>query len=83
MGRTSQDSPSVAVLPPEEGAVLADIVSAKSIKSLSGSRADCPNASGMDVMSAPLSTAVIPFSHSVLRVDVLCALHDLTSILCT
>ena len=29
----------------------------------------------MDVTSAPLSSAVIPFSHSVLRVDVSCALH--------
>ena len=43
--------------------------------SSSGSRADCPNASGMDVLSAPLDSAVVPFSHSVLRVDVSCDLH--------
>ena len=43
--------------------------------SLSGSRADCPNASGMDVSSASLSSAVVPFSHTVLRVDVSCGLH--------
>ena len=68
MARTSQDSPSVAVLPPEEGAVLADVVSVRSAGSSSGSRADFPNASGMNVSSAPLDSAVVPFSHSVLRV---------------
>ena len=45
--------------------------------SLLGSQADCPSAVGLDVTSAPLSSAVIPFSHSVLRVDVSCALHPL------
>ena len=64
MGRTSR-------------AVLADVVSVGSVGSLSGSRADCPNAVGLDVTSAPQSSAVISFSHSVLRVDVLCALHPL------
>ena len=39
------------------------------------SRADCPNTVGMDGTSAPRSSAVIPFSHSVLHVDVSCALH--------
>ena len=29
----------------------------------------------MDVLSAPLDSAVVPFSHSVLRVDVSCDLH--------
>ena len=56
-------------------AVLADVVSVGSAGSSSGSRADCPTASGMDVTSAPLSSAVVPFSHSVLRVDVSCDLH--------
>ena len=71
MGRTS-----VAVLPPEEeGAVLEDVVSVGSVGSLSGTWVDGPNASGLDVTLAPLSSAIIPFSHSVLHVDVLCALH--------
>ena len=75
MGRTSQESPSIDVLPPEEGAVLADVVSVGSVGSLSGSRADYPNAISLDVMSAPRSSAIIPFSQSVLRVDVSCTLH--------
>ena len=74
MARISQDSPSVVVLPPEEGAVLADVL-VGSTGSSSGSRVECPNASGMDVSSAPLDPAVVPFSHSVLWVDVLCDLH--------
>ena len=55
MARTSQGSPSVAVLPPDEGAVLADVDSVGFAGSLSGSRADCPNALGVDVSSAALS----------------------------
>ena len=43
--------------------------------SLSGSRADCPNASGMDVSSTSLTSAVVPFSPTVIRVDVSCDLH--------
>ena len=66
---------SIDVLPPEEGAVLADVVSVGSVGSLSGSRADYPNAISLDVTSAPRSSAVIPFSQSVLRVDVSCTLH--------
>ena len=61
-------SPSVAVLPPEEGAVLANVVSV-------GSWADYRNAVGLDVTSAPRSSVVIPFSQSVFRVDVSCELH--------
>ena len=53
MARTSQGSPSVAVLPPDEGAVLADVVSVGCAGSLSGSRADGPNASGMDCDDCP------------------------------
>ena len=67
-------------IPPEsdglvEGAVLADVVSVGSVGSTSESRVDCPNASGGEVTSAPLSSAVIPVCPSVLRVDVSCALH--------
>ena len=75
MARTSQGSPSVAVLPPDEGAILADVDSVGSAGSLSGSRADCPNASVVDVSSASLSSAVVPFSQTVLQVNVPCDLH--------
>ena len=43
--------------------------------SLSGSRADGPNASGMDVSSTSLTSAVVPFSPAVIRVDVSGVLH--------
>ena len=75
MARTSQGPPSVAVLPPDEGAVLADVDSVGSAGSLSGSQADCPNASGMDISSTSLSSAVVPFSQTVIRVDISCDLH--------
>ena len=48
MARTSQGSHSVAVIPPDEGVVLAYVDSVGRTGSLSGSRADCPNVSGMD-----------------------------------
>ena len=81
MGRTSQGSPSVAVLPPDEGAVLADVDSVRSTGSLSGSQADRPDASGVDALSAALSSAMVPFSQTILRVDVSCDLHPF--FLCT
>ena len=65
MARTSHGSPSVAVLPPDEGCV----------GSLSGSRADGPNASSMDVSSTSLTSAVVPFSPTVVWVDVSDDLH--------
>ena len=68
MAHTSQGSPSVAVLPPDEGVVLADVDSVGRTGSLLGSRADCPNGSGMDVSLTSLTSAVI-------RVDVSCVLH--------
>ena len=78
--RTSQGSPSVAVLPPDEGVVLADVDSVGRTGSLSGSRADCPNVSevdgsGMDVSLTSLTSAVVRFSLTVIRVDVSCVLH--------
>ena len=48
MARTSQGFLSVVVLSPDEGAVLADVNLVGSVGSLSGSRADCPDASGVD-----------------------------------
>ena len=75
MGHTSQGSPSVAVLPPDEGAVLANVDSVRSTGSLSGSQADCPDASGVDILSDALSSATVPFSQTILRVNVSCDLH--------
>ena len=75
MDRTSQDSPSITVLPPDEGAVMADVNSMRSVESSSGSRAECLSASGKDVASAPLRSALMPVAPSVLRVAVSCALH--------
>ena len=63
------------MLPPDEGADLADVDSEGCVGSLSGSRADCPNASGMDVSSTSLNSAVVPFSPTVIWVDVSCELH--------
>ena len=42
VARISQGSPSIAVLPPDDGVVLADVDSVGRVGSLSGSRADCP-----------------------------------------
>ena len=83
MARTSQGPPSVDVLPPDEGVVLADVYSVGRTGSLSGSRAACPNisdmdGSGMDVSLTSRTSAVVPFSSTVIRVDVSCALHPLS-----
>ena len=80
VARTSQGSPSVDVLPPDEGVVLADVDSVGCTRSLSGSRAACPNMSDvdgseMDVSSSFLTSAVVPFASTVIRVDVSCVLH--------
>ena len=48
VARTSQGSPSVDVLPTDEGVVLADVDSVGCTRSLSGSRAACPNMSDVD-----------------------------------
>ena len=80
VARTSQGSTSVDGLPPDEGVVLADVDSVGCTRSLSGSRTACPNmsdvdGSGMDVSSSSLTSAVVPFSSTVIRVDVSCVLH--------
>ena len=56
--------------------MLDDVDSVGSAGSLSGSRAVCPNASGMDVSSTSLNSAVVPFSQTVIQVDVVCDLHS-------
>ena len=40
-----------------------------------GSQAGRPDASGVDVSSATLSSAMVPFFQTILRVDVSCDLH--------
>ena len=70
MGRTTQGSPSEAVLTPDEGAVLPDLDSVKSAKSFSRYRSGRPDASEMDVSSAALSSAVVTFPQTILLVDV-------------
>ena len=54
---------------------MPDVDSVKSARSFSGSRSGRPDASGMDVSSAALSSAVIIFSQTILLVDVTSNLH--------
>ena len=75
MGHTTQGSPSMAVLPHDEGAVLSEIASVKSAQFFLGSRSSRPEGSGMDVSSAALSLAVVSFPHRVLLVDATSNLH--------
>ena len=83
MAHTSQGSPSVAVLPPDEGVVLAEVDSVGRTGSLSGSRADFSNVSGMDgsgmdVSLTSLTSAVVLFYPTDIRVYVSCVLHPLS-----
>ena len=79
VAHTSQGSPSLNVLPPDEGVVLADVDSA-GVQSASGSlvsgrsRMDV-DGSWMDVSSSSVASAGIPFSASILRIDGSCVLH--------
>ena len=57
VARTSQGSPSVDVLPPDEGVVLADVDSVECTRSLSGSRAVCPNMSDVDGSAMGVSSS--------------------------
>ena len=63
----SQGSPS--------GCYTPDVDSGKFARSFSGSRSDRPDASGIDVSSAALSSAVVLFSRTILLVDVASDLH--------
>ena len=71
--------PSIAVLPPEEGAVLSEIASVKSAQFPSESRTCRPEGSGMDVSSAALSSAVVSFPKEVLLVDATSILHPFST----
>ena len=78
---TSRGSPSVAVLPPDKGVVLADVGSVRSGRSTSEARvsghtgADSPG-SRMDVSEDDsVSPAGTPFATTALQIDEACALH--------
>ena len=75
MNRTSQDSPSITVSPPGEGAVMADVDSLKSLDISAQSQAEPVNVEEMDVTSAPLISALIPVEPPVTRIDISCVLH--------
>ena len=71
MQRTSQDSPSITVSPPVEGAIIADVDSVHSpvfsaVPSVT---------SEMGITSAPLISTPVPGEPLALRVDSSCVLH--------
>ena len=71
MQRTSQDSPSITVAPPVEGAIIADVDSVHSpVLSAAPSVT-----SDMDITSAPLISVPVPVEPPALRVDSSCVLH--------
>ena len=80
VAHTSQGSPSIDILPPDEGVVLADVDSVGCMRSTSGSQACCrtmteDDVSRMDVSSSSVSSAGIPFSATMLWIDGSCVLH--------
>ena len=82
IAHTSQYSPSVDVLPPDEGVVLAEVDSA-GVQSASGSQVSGRSrmdvdGSRMGVSSSSVSSAGIPFTASILRMYVSCVLHPFT-----
>ena len=80
MAHTSRGSPSIDILPPDEGVVLADVDSVGGRRSASGSQVNCrtmteDDASRMGVSSSSVSSAGIPFSATMLWIDGSCVLH--------
>ena len=71
MQRTSQDSPSITVAPPVEGAIIADVdsVHLPVLSAVPSVRSD------MDITSAPLISVPVPVEPPALRVDSSCVLH--------
>ena len=59
MDHTTQGSPSIAVMPPEEGAVWSESASVKSAQLLPESLSGRPEGSGIDVSSAAQSITVV------------------------
>ena len=79
VAHTSQGSPSIDVLPPDEGVVLADVDSA-GMHSASGSQVSDRSRMNVDgsrrgVSSSSVFSAGLPFSASILRIDGSCVLH--------
>ena len=79
MGRTTQGSPSIAVLPPDEGVVLSEIASVRSAQFSSESRSRRHEGSKMNVWSAALSSTVVYFPQKVLLVDATSNLHPFST----
>ena len=79
MGCTMQGSPSIAVLPPDEGADLPEIALVGSAQFFSESQSCRPEGSGIDVLSAALSSAVVSFPQKVLLVDTTSNLHPFST----
>ena len=81
VAHTSRGSPSIDVLPPDEGVVLADVDSVGGGRSASESRASSRTmvnsvGSRMGVSSDSVSSAGILFAATVLRIDEVCVLHQ-------
>ena len=82
VAHTFQGSPSIDVLPPDEGVVLASVDSA-SVQSTSRSLVSSRSWMDVDgwrmgVSSSLVASAGIPFSASILRIDGSCVLHPFT-----
>ena len=80
VAHSSRGSPSIDVLPPDEGAVLADVDSVRSRRSTSEPRVSCQtmadyNGSRMDVSADSVSPAGTLFVATALRIDGACVLH--------
>ena len=83
VAHTSQGSPSIDVLPPDEGVVLVDVDSA-GVYSTSGSQVSDRSrmnveGSRMGVSSSSIFSVGLPFSASILRIDGSCVLHPFTT----
>ena len=80
VAHTSQGSPSIDVLPPDEGVALADVDSVLCMRSALGSQVSFrtmteDDGSRMGVWLSSVSSAGIPFSVTMLRIDGSCVLH--------
>ena len=84
VAHTFQGSPSMDVLPSDEGVVLADVDSVGCMRSASGSQASCrtmteDDGSRMGISSSSVYSAGIPFSATMLWIDGSCVLHPFSS----
>ena len=83
IAHTSQGSPSIDVLPPDEGVVLADVDSTGVHSALGSQVCDRSqmnvDGSRMGVSSGSVFSAGLFFSASILRIDGSCVLHPFTT----